>query len=415
MSRLRDVPKRCFPLAFFPILLHPPAPDDVARLWLGRECPEEERSGGASFREVISLCSESLFLTGQRAVLQVVFAVYNCLLIRTRNTNYTRIFPGKRGALSKLGRASGRGGVVGEEGIGTPRSRAGVSTASAQMSGTRGRCACPNCQVPNPSPHPSPPHPRIMYVTLTRTTPTLTPPRLLPPPTSQMPDRPIACAPCVRRTLHDRRRTLDKLTRAHAAAKARLERAMGPRDDAAVDAALASERARAVADDLRDARAENARVATAIREERAKLATMREALAGRAAALDAARATTRSRRTAMFQSTAPEETRLHSLRLKSTRESLAVERARCIARLRFVFPIAAERAAAAANEGIEGAADPNDSKSMITKNAVNGDPRPLVGSDPGFNTRDLHTTKPSPRARSPCAASAFPTRATRGV
>ena len=135
-----------------------------------------------------------------------------------------------------------------------------------------------------------------------------------------MPDRPIACAPCVRRTLHDRRRTLDKLTRAHAAAKARLERAMGPRDDAAVDAALASERARAVADDLRDARAENARVATAIREERAKLATMREALAGRAAALDAARATTRSRRTAMFQSTAPEETRLHSLRLKSTRE-----------------------------------------------------------------------------------------------
>lgn len=88
MSRLRDVPKRCFPLAFFPILLHPPAPDDVARLWLGRECPEEERSGGASFREVISLCSESLFLTGQRGVLQVVFAVYNCLLIRTRNTKY---------------------------------------------------------------------------------------------------------------------------------------------------------------------------------------------------------------------------------------------------------------------------------------------------------------------------------------
>ena len=171
---------------------------------------------------------------------------------------------------------------------------------------------------------------------------------------------------------------------------------MGPRDDAAVDAALASERARAVADDLRDARAENARVATAIREERAKLATMREALAGRAAALDAARATTRSRRTAMFQSTAPEETRLHSLRLKSTREQLAVERARCIARLRFVFPIAAERAAAAANEGIEGAADPNDSKSMTTKNAVNGDPRPLVGSDPGFNTRDLQTTKPKP-------------------
>jgi hypothetical protein len=212
-----------------------------------------------------------------------------------------------------------------------------------------------------------------------------------------MPDRPIACAPCVRRTLHDRRRTLDKLTRAHAAAKARLERAMGPRDDVAVDAALASERARAVADDLRDARAENARVATAIREERAKLATMREALAGRAAALDAARATTRSRRAAMFQSTAPEETRLHSLRLKSTRESLAVERARCIARLRFVFPIAAERAAAAANEGIEGAADPNDSKSMITKNAVNGDPRFVdPRSDPGFNTRDLQTTKPKP-------------------
>ena len=169
---------------------------------------------------------------------------------------------------------------------------------------------------------------------------------------------------------------------------------MGPRDDAAVDAALASERARAVADDLRDARAENARVATAIREERATLATMREALAGRAAALDAARATTRSRRTAMFQSTAPEETRLHSLRLKSTREQLAVERAGCIARLRFVFPIAAERAAAAANEGIEGAADPNDSKTMA-KNAVNGDPRPLVGFDP-INTRDLQTTKPKP-------------------
>jgi hypothetical protein len=231
-----------------------------------------------------------------------------------------------------------------------------------------------------------------------------------------MPDRPIACAPCVRRTLHDRRRTLDKLTRAHAAAKARLERAMGPRDDVAVDAALASERARAVADDLRDARAENARVATAIREERAKLATMREALAGRAAALDAARATTRSRRTAMFQSTAPEETRLHSLRLKSTRESLAVERARCIARLRFVFPIAAERAAAAANEGIEGAADPNDSKSMITKNAVNGDPR-FVDRDPTLAfTRAIYKRRsPSPRARSPCAASAFPTRATRGA
>ena len=216
-----------------------------------------------------------------------------------------------------------------------------------------------------------------------------------------MPDRPIACAPCVRRTLHDRRRTLDKLTRAHAAAKARLERAIGPRDDAAVDAALASERARTVADDLRDARAENARVATAIREERAKLATMREALAGRAAALDAARATTRSRRTAMFQSTAPEETRLHSLRLKSTRESLAVERARCIARLRFVFPIAAERAAAE-NEGIEGAADPNDSKSMMTKNAVNGDPRFVVGSDPGFNTRDPHTRSKPPSAITVC-------------
>ena len=97
MSRLRDVPKRCFPLAFFPILLHPPAPDDVARLWLGRECPEEERSGGASFREVISLCSEglALFLTGQRAVMQVVFAVYNRLLIRTRNTNYYSNLPGK--------------------------------------------------------------------------------------------------------------------------------------------------------------------------------------------------------------------------------------------------------------------------------------------------------------------------------
>ena len=97
MSRLRDVPKRCFPLAFFPILLHPPAPDDVARLWLGRECPEEERSGGASFREVISLCSEglALFLTGQRAVMRVVFAVYNRLLIRTRNTNYYSNLPGK--------------------------------------------------------------------------------------------------------------------------------------------------------------------------------------------------------------------------------------------------------------------------------------------------------------------------------
>ena len=210
-----------------------------------------------------------------------------------------------------------------------------------------------------------------------------------------MPDRPIACAPCVRRTLHDRRRTLDKLTRAHAAARARLERAMGPRDDAAVDAALASERARAVADDLRDARTENARVASAIREERAKLATMREALAGRAAALDAARATTRSRRTAMFQSTAPEETRLHSLRLKSTREQLAVERAGCIARLRFVFPIAAERAAAE-NEGIEGTSDPNDSKSMMTKNAVNGDPRFIDPRSDPINTRDLQTTKPKP-------------------
>jgi hypothetical protein len=72
---------------------------------MARERMPRRRSGAAVpvFREVISLCSESLFLTGQRAVLQVVFAVYNCLLIRTRNTNTsTRIFPGKRGALSSF-------------------------------------------------------------------------------------------------------------------------------------------------------------------------------------------------------------------------------------------------------------------------------------------------------------------------
>ena len=125
MSRLRDVPKRCFPLAFFPILLHPPAPDDVARLWLGREWGLR----GAAvpvFREVISLCSESLFLTGQRGVLQVVFAVYNCLLIRTRNTNYYSNLPGKTRCpfvVQSFGRASGGEASSGRKASG-PRVRA---------------------------------------------------------------------------------------------------------------------------------------------------------------------------------------------------------------------------------------------------------------------------------------------------
>lgn len=65
--------------------------------WRGYGSGENGALRGAAvpvFREVISLCSESLFLTGQRDVLQVVFAVYNCLLIRTRNTNYSNL-PGK--------------------------------------------------------------------------------------------------------------------------------------------------------------------------------------------------------------------------------------------------------------------------------------------------------------------------------
>ena len=108
-----------------------------------------------------------------------------------------------------------------------------------------------------------------------------------------MPERPIVCAPCVRRTLCDRRAELDEARRAHATSRTRLERAMtatGGRDRAeGPRAALAAERARNAAEDLRRARAENARIESAIRDERDGLARAREALTARAAALATAR------------------------------------------------------------------------------------------------------------------------------
>ena len=162
-----------------------------------------------------------------------------------------------------------------------------------------------------------------------------------------MPERPIVCAPCVRRTLRDRRAELDEAHRAHATSRARLERAVtatagrdraeGPR------AALAAERARNATEDLRRARAENARIESAIRDERDGLARAREALTARAAALATAQGTARANRWRMFQCALPDETRLQTLRLKHAREQLAVERARAVERLRIVFPIAAER------------------------------------------------------------------------
>lgn len=170
-----------------------------------------------------------------------------------------------------------------------------------------------------------------------------------------MPERPIVCAPCVRRTLRDRRAELDEAHRAHATSRARLERAMtatagrdraeGPR------AALATERARNATEDLRRARAENARIESAIRDERDGLARAREALTARAAALATAQGTARANRMRMFQSALPEETRLQTLRLKHAREQLAVERARAVQRLRLVFPIAAERVPVESNPG----------------------------------------------------------------
>ena len=162
-----------------------------------------------------------------------------------------------------------------------------------------------------------------------------------------MPERPIVCAPCVRRTLCDRRAELDEARRAHATSRTRLERAMtatGGRDRAeGPRAALAAERARNAAEDLRDARAENARIESAIRDERDGLARAREALTARAAALATAQGTARANRMRMFQSALPDETRLQTLRLKHAREQLAVERARAVQRLRLVFPIVAER------------------------------------------------------------------------
>ncbi len=120
-------------------------------------------------------------------------------------------------------------------------------------------------------------------------------------------------------------------------ATAGRDRAEGPR------AALAAERARNATEDLRRARAENARIESAIRDERDGLARAREALTARAAALAAAQGTARANRMRMFQSALPDETRLQTLRLKHARERLAVERARAVQRLRLVFPIVAER------------------------------------------------------------------------
>ena len=162
-----------------------------------------------------------------------------------------------------------------------------------------------------------------------------------------MPERPIVCAPCVRRTLRDRRAELDEAHRAHAMSRARLERAVtatagrdraeGPR------AALAAERERNAVEDLRRARAENARIESAIRDERDGLARAREALTARAAALATAQGKARENRWRMFRCALPDESRLQTLRLKHAREQLAVERARAVERLRIVFPIAVER------------------------------------------------------------------------
>ena len=162
-----------------------------------------------------------------------------------------------------------------------------------------------------------------------------------------MPERPIVCAPCVRRTLCDRRAELDEARRARDVAHE--ARAGHDRDGGARPRGGTPGRARGGARAERRrgpatrARAENARIESAIRDERDGLARAREALTARAAALATAQGTARANRMRMVQSALPDETRLQTLRLKHAREQLAVERARAVQRLRLVFPIVAER------------------------------------------------------------------------
>ena len=155
-------------------------------------------------------------------------------------------------------------------------------------------------------------------------------------------------------------------------ATAGRDRAEGPR------AALAAERARNAVEDLRRARAENARIESAIRDERDGLARAREALTARAAALATAQGTARANRWRMFQCALPDETRLQTLRLKHAREQLAVERARAVERLRIVFPIAAERVSVERDPGKD---ESPETKSIAENrptfaNAIRPRPRP---------------------------------------
>ena len=86
----------------------------------------------------------------------------------------------------------------------------------------------------------------------------------------------------------------------------------------------------------------------AVLAERRAVEATRERLEKEEEALRDAFATMSSKRAELLDSILPDQLRAQSLNLRMTDEQLAVERARAIAQLRSIFPIAAERRDAAA-------------------------------------------------------------------
>ena len=155
--RERDAPKRCFPLAFFPILCHPPAPCEGAVLARERVPPLI----GRGFRE-----------SPASVVLGFIFPNWSLVCALTVNFDFaqhadilTGEFNSRRGVkLRQSGllitdlRFSRERNFQSGDAPGEGRRRRSVETRNppraprglddlGDMSSARGRCACPNCQV----------------------------------------------------------------------------------------------------------------------------------------------------------------------------------------------------------------------------------------------------------------------------
>ena len=135
--RERDAPKRCFPLAFFPILYHPPAPCEGAVLARERVPPLIGRGFRESSASVVLgfIFSDWSFIYpltvnfyfAQRA--NIISGELNSK--KQRSNSGSEIFPGTFFWNSQKRRRASGGEATSVGGASGPPARAGVSTDSA--------------------------------------------------------------------------------------------------------------------------------------------------------------------------------------------------------------------------------------------------------------------------------------------